>query len=188
MNVNLGCGPYKPEGWINIDADPQYEPDVLAMSWDLPFADESIGCVYAGHVLEHMTYDEQAPATLREIKRVLHPGGRLLVVGPDYDMARRFNADEYTISTIENIRPEGEPESPGWHQWTATAANTLALVQSVFPEARLETSEQDVRWCRDEDDDGRWKPVASAALGQLAEEGWFIFSMVWWQVGIQAWK
>jgi SAM-dependent methyltransferase len=196
VNVNIGCGPYTPRGWINVDRDPQYTPDVLADSWDLPFGDGTVGCVYCGHVLEHMTYEDEAPRTLREIRRVLAPGGRLLVVGPDYDLAtttmvdplgRPWHADEYTLDTITNRRPEGEPESPGWHQWTATETNTAELVRSVFPGATIETKRENVKWAR-EFGTGRWLPVVSSDIGRLGELGWFIFSAVWWQTAIHAVK
>ena len=186
MNVNLGCGPYTPKGWINVDADPQYGADLIAQSWDLPFPDSSVGCVYCGHVLEHMSYDIEAPATLREILRVLVPEGRLLVVGPDMDVARELGAEQWILDAIENRRPEGHAESPGWHQWTATAANTLELVRSVFPAAVQATDPERIKWAKD--DEGVWYPVACPELGQLVEQGWFVFSMTWWQVAIKASK
>jgi predicted RNA-binding Zn-ribbon protein involved in translation (DUF1610 family) len=45
----------------------------------LPFADGSWDCLYASHVLEHIADDE---AALREIRRVLRPGGLAILPVP----------------------------------------------------------------------------------------------------------
>ncbi len=50
----------------------------------LPFKDDSIEEIYAGHVLEHCSSTINA---LLECKRVLEPGGLLAVVVPDCERA-----------------------------------------------------------------------------------------------------
>ncbi|HLF00029.1 MAG TPA: class I SAM-dependent methyltransferase [Gaiellaceae bacterium] len=47
----------------------------------LPFADESFSLVFASYVLNVLS-DEDGTAVLREVHRVLAPGGRLVVVSP----------------------------------------------------------------------------------------------------------
>lgn len=44
----------------------------------LPFADESFDRVFSGDVIEHMTFDDAVKA-VQEMKRVLRPGGILLI-------------------------------------------------------------------------------------------------------------
>ena len=40
LKINLGSGHWKLEGWVNVDIDPDSEPDVLAdLSEPLPFED-----------------------------------------------------------------------------------------------------------------------------------------------------
>jgi SAM-dependent methyltransferase len=64
-------------------------PDAAGLDWPLwkgdrdpiPRPDDSIAAVYAMHFLEHLT-GEQAINCLREIERVLVPGGLLYVVVP----------------------------------------------------------------------------------------------------------
>ena len=53
--------------------------DVQADITQLPFADEEFDVVLINHVLEHVPDDRQA---LREIYRVLRPGGRALMQHP----------------------------------------------------------------------------------------------------------
>jgi SAM-dependent methyltransferase len=54
----------------------------------LPFEDNSVDAGYHSHLLEHLDR-ETAPKFLREILRVLKPGGRLRIVVPDFEEAAR---------------------------------------------------------------------------------------------------
>lgn len=51
--LNLGCGPYKMEGHINIDCNPLHKPDIVRdVSRGLPFDDNSVESIVASHFLE----------------------------------------------------------------------------------------------------------------------------------------
>lgn len=125
--LNVGCGEFPAEGWVNIDvsdAQPP-SPDIVASALALPFEDDAFGRIYCGHLLEHLTFDEVAIA-LREFERVLAPVGELMVVGPDADRARTSWPD--VLPTIEG----GERRWAGdAHQWTATEARTLVLLREA---------------------------------------------------------
>lgn len=56
MKINIGGGYKKKEGWINLDIDPNTNPDyVVDLETDrLPFEDNSVDEVIAHHVLEHI--------------------------------------------------------------------------------------------------------------------------------------
>jgi len=54
---------------------------------ELPFADESFDVVWAGEVLEHV---QDGLGLLAEVRRVLRPGGRLLLSTPDHGPLRRL--------------------------------------------------------------------------------------------------
>lgn len=134
-SLNVGCGDdyFRLPGWINFDLNalPGWHLDLVASMFDLPFGDDTCARAYVGHVLEHVPYAD-APAALREIHRVLKPGGELLVVGPALDLAEAINAPQWLIDDIkEHV---GNDDGLG-HQWTATSTNTLDLVRSVFPRA-----------------------------------------------------
>ena len=57
-------------------------PLVRGSAFALPFRDASFDCVISSQVIEHIPYDE---ALFSEMKRVLRPGGMLVIGTPDYD-------------------------------------------------------------------------------------------------------
>ena len=149
--LNLGCGGHPFPGWVNIDRSTgsrgfPCHPDVIAdIREALPFADSSVDAVYAGHVLEHIEY-EQCPQVVAEIRRVLKPEGRFAVVGPDMDRAVGEWAEFQPL-----IWPGLVGEWSSWpgagHQYISTAANTLPLLADAFPEIReIPIGELDQFW------------------------------------------
>lgn len=82
--LEVGSGGKRREGWITLDLVPG--ADLLwNLNWRLPFDDASLDRVYCEHVLEHFTL-RQAERVLADIRRVLRPGGSLLVSVPDLDV------------------------------------------------------------------------------------------------------
>lgn len=89
VNLHLGCGWNRLDGWINIDL----VGGKTDLAWDLrrplPFARGSVDAVFLEHVFEHMTYSETL-TVLGHVKRVLKPGGVLRVGVPDAGMYARW--------------------------------------------------------------------------------------------------
>ena len=81
LKVHLGAGPTRLEGWVNGDVFPSELS--FNLSWGLPFADGAVAFIYSGHVFEHLYYAAEALALLREVKRVLAPGGVFRFIVPD---------------------------------------------------------------------------------------------------------
>jgi dolichol-phosphate mannosyltransferase len=54
---------------------------VRGSAFSLPFTDDAFDCVISSQVIEHIPYDE---ALFTEMKRVLAPGGLLIIGTPDY--------------------------------------------------------------------------------------------------------
>lgn len=82
--LEVGSGGKRREGWITLDLVPG--ADLLwSLNWRLPFADASLDRVFCEHVLEHFSI-HQAKHVLNEIRRVLRPGGQLLISVPDLDV------------------------------------------------------------------------------------------------------
>lgn len=126
--INVGCGEFRAEGYVNLDitsVEDGPQPDIVASALDLPFTKDSVERVYAGHVLEHLAY-EDVPKALKEFERVLKKDGILMVVGPDADRARLHFPE-----MLEKIL-HGDSRWPGdTHLWPSTESTTLALLLSA---------------------------------------------------------
>lgn len=128
MRLNLGCGDYPLPGWINVDCRDLPGVDLVTDARHLPFADHSIGAVYAGHLLEHLE-PEDGLAALREWWRVLEPGGSLTVVTPDVLVSQAW-FDEGRMSRVEyeGVLFGGEAAGPQHHR----ACYSASILRSVL--------------------------------------------------------
>ena len=70
-------------------------PFVQACDERWPLDDRSLDAAFASNVLEHLTREE-LDRVAAEIRRVLRPGGRLVIIQPNYRYAYREYFDDYT--------------------------------------------------------------------------------------------
>jgi predicted SAM-dependent methyltransferase len=84
LYVNVGCGPFVLDGFVNLDVS-SFGLDIFP--WDcrrtLPFSSGSAKGVRAEHFFEHLEPRVEAPSFLRECHRILAPMGILRIVVPD---------------------------------------------------------------------------------------------------------
>lgn len=92
VKLHLGCGRFTIPSWINVDILPA--PLRMDMTWGLPFASNSVAVAFSAHCLEHLSYKHAALALLREVHRVLAPGGVLRLVVPDIERCLRAYASD----------------------------------------------------------------------------------------------
>jgi len=85
--LNWGCGSWAEPGWINSDVK---DGPGIDLSCDiregLPLESDSIDYAVSIHALPEVPYPELVPV-LRELRRVLKPGGVLRLALPDLDKA-----------------------------------------------------------------------------------------------------
>lgn len=103
--LNLGCGADRPgEPFVNLDdLHSQFKPDAperIALDAEpnyvnfivgtapLPFANDTFDSVFASHFFEHFSAPEAA-SIMSDCRRILKPGGVLLVSVPDASYFRR---------------------------------------------------------------------------------------------------
>lgn len=80
--------------------------DVQADLTDLPFRDGAFDAVISSHVLEHIRDDH---AAMRELARVLRPGGRAIVMVP-HDPKRPRTYEDWSVNTAAGrMRAFGHP-------------------------------------------------------------------------------
>jgi SAM-dependent methyltransferase len=91
-NLNLGAGKIKKPGYINIDWDSAYNPDILhnLNEFPYPFSDNYFDVIEASHVMEHL---DRPFEIMKELHRLLKPGGTLLIKVPHF--SRGFTHSEH---------------------------------------------------------------------------------------------
>jgi len=86
--LNIGCGKLhfnssEKSEWINIDIEPLKKPDMLIdCTKGLPFEDESVEEIYAGHFFEHLTFNDMIKV-IKDCNRVLKKGCYMVITIPD---------------------------------------------------------------------------------------------------------
>ena len=99
IKLNLGCDNFKLGGFINIDINPKVHPDICMNLLDLDkkFEANSVDFIFAGHVLEHLPY-EQSLDVLKKCYRILKSNRIILIIVPDYT-----KCSDLDIGTAERV-------------------------------------------------------------------------------------
>jgi predicted SAM-dependent methyltransferase len=128
MQLNLGCGFDRREGYLNVDSWPECSPDLLVdlelFPW--PFETSSITRILARHVLEHLGSDL---ATFRglwqELYRIAAPGCLLEIHLPYYKSAQFWSDPThvrvYTPLTLQMLSKARNLE------WVKTSSSNTKL-------------------------------------------------------------
>ena len=86
IKLHIGGQEYR-AGWKILDAIPGPVVDYVGNCNDLSFLkDESCSEAYASHVFEHLAYNGELQETLKDIYRVLIPGGIVKLSVPDLEI------------------------------------------------------------------------------------------------------
>ena len=109
IKLNLGCGKYVLDGWVNVDAatSPQAPrpPELLCDVKSISLPDECATEVMAIHLWEHL-YRWECEDVIAEWRRLLRPGGMLVLEMPDL-----FKLCRNLLETRTNYR--GHPDQMG---------------------------------------------------------------------------
>lgn len=166
MNLGCGTTVSTSAGWLNYDNSPDirlaqfrwlkrliWKFNVLSDAqyrahWDevdvrihdlrrsLPHRDETVDFVYTSHFLEHLRAD-QAKAVLREVFRVLKPGGVLRVVVPDLAIGVRAYISDYdrgdaaAADRLLNWLQLSRPGVRDPHLWMYDPLSLVALLDGL---------------------------------------------------------
>jgi predicted SAM-dependent methyltransferase len=160
MRANLGCGPHKADGWVNVDRE-SGRGDLQAELTSLPFDPESLDAIYCGHVLEHLTYTN-AGKVLAHARTLLKPGGQLLAVGPDiHRAAKMYAAGQIDLALLQACGEGADHTARDRHRWACHEK----LLRRLFVRAG-------------------YRNVTTLETTDPALRGWPIVSHVTWQCAV----
>jgi predicted SAM-dependent methyltransferase len=130
--LNLGCGPDYRDGFINVDINPDFDPDIVVdleqSDWSLPTNEFDI--VLADNVLEHID-PRQRTVFLREVHRVLKQEGKFTLRWPTPGFGGGWDVTHYSIPSWD------WPEHPNHnHAWNVVDTKfNYNLIGSVLPDS-----------------------------------------------------
>jgi SAM-dependent methyltransferase len=119
------------------------------------FGDATFDAVLASNLLEHLTHDE-VDRCLNEVRRVLRPGGHLLLIQPNFRLAPRTYFDDYTHRTIFTDRSLTDRVSARGFEVVRVEARFLPLTLK----SRLKAGHRLVPWYLRLP----WRPLAGQML------------------------
>ena len=145
--LNWGCGPAPPAGWINSDQIRHPGVDLACdIRGGLPVEDDAFDYIVSIHALEQVPYLDAVPV-LRELRRVLRPGGVLRLGLPDLDRAiRAYLAKDASYFLI----PDDEARTVGGKlsvQMTWYGTSRLLLTYEFTEELLVRAGFSEVRQC-----------------------------------------
>lgn len=94
IKINFGSGPYPMAGWINVDLDPAYKPEVVAnLGRPLPFATGVADFIHSEDFIAQL---DPLPLEgfLRECRRILKPTGAMRLLTPDLARLARMYLEQ----------------------------------------------------------------------------------------------
>lgn len=149
MKLNLGCGFDRRDGFVNVDAFPTCEPDVLmdleTVPW--PLDSDTFDYVLAKHVLEHVG---QAPVVfgrvMRELYRVCRPGAEVEIHVPHF-RHETFYADPTHVRAFTPLTFQMMSKRQN-EEWVKARANysMIALMYEIDFEVISLQVVYDPRW------------------------------------------
>jgi SAM-dependent methyltransferase len=102
----------------------------LDLTKRFPFKDGEFSAAFSSHVLEHL-YHDQAAFALREVHRVLEPGGILRVAVPDLDKCISeydpSNPDDFCAAIFESRQVREKNQ----HHWMYNESSLGTLLRNV---------------------------------------------------------
>jgi SAM-dependent methyltransferase len=133
-NLYIGGAGRTPPGYVNLDLFAMPGVDVAGDAEALPFADRVFTRVECDAVLEHVRNPE---SVMREIERVLAPGGYAHLVTPFCHPFHEYPKDyrRFTLDGLKMLAGGLEPVAEGWRTGPTATLLVFAIeyAKLIFP-------------------------------------------------------
>ncbi|PKL49334.1 MAG: methyltransferase type 11 [Candidatus Riflebacteria bacterium HGW-Riflebacteria-2] len=122
--LNLGCGEFKKDGYVNVDCFSVSEPDVThdLNSFPYPFEDNSFLVVEADHLLEHL---DDPFMVMRELYRISADGCQIKLRMPHF--SRGFTHSQHRRGFDVSFPLYFDPTFPGGYQGVPLKLENMTL-------------------------------------------------------------
>jgi SAM-dependent methyltransferase len=165
--LNLGCGEFRKEGYVNLDIRPDVGADIVhdLQVFPYPIPDNEFDLVEADHVLEHLSDPFRV---MKELHRVTKNGGTVVARMPHF--SRGFSHPEHKRGFDVSFPLYFQPQFKGGYQGVAFELEAIRLTwfaQKYLKERTLSPLQY------------RLGSAASVVLSSLANLSPFACSRVW---------
>lgn len=82
--LHLGCGSRPVKGWLNVDIE-NSDYDVDLACGRLPWKSGAFDSIISQHLIEHLEFTAEFIPLLKELNRILRPGGEIWLSCPDME-------------------------------------------------------------------------------------------------------
>ena len=82
LKLNIGCGPYLKEGFLNVDFNPMADLR-LDLRQRIPLTKGSCALIFSEHFVEHLLYPEGVDGFFQNVHELLQAGGRIMLSVPE---------------------------------------------------------------------------------------------------------
>lgn len=115
--LHVGCGPKRQDGttrgfaspeWreLRLDIDASVAPDFVGTMTDMAdVKDESVDALFSSHNIEHL-FPHEVPLALAEFRRVVKPGGFVVITCPDLQSVCALVAED-KLTDAAYVSPAG---------------------------------------------------------------------------------
>lgn len=114
INLHLGCGSLKLEGFINVDITSKLADMKLDINDLSIFNEDSVQQIYICHVLEHINRNQILNLIL-EWNRVLQKNGILRIAVPDFEKVLKIYQKDNDMSQIIGFLNGGQTDQYDFH-------------------------------------------------------------------------
>ncbi|VVB60021.1 Uncharacterised protein [uncultured archaeon] len=148
--LNLGCGEFRKEGYVNVDYYSVSKPDVKhdLNKFPYPFSDNEFGLIEADHVLEHL---ENPFMVIKEMHRISQDGGLIIIKVPHF--SRGFTHPEHKRGFDVSLPYYFNPSFKGGYQGFELKIKKMKLswfAQKYLkkPSCQSRHTMQDISWAQ----------------------------------------
>lgn len=122
--LHLGAGPRRVQGWLNVDLA-NSECDVDLAGGRLPWRNGVFEAVVSQHVIEHLELETELLPLLRELRRVLKPGGEIWLSCPDIEKICRSYLEHRMVDLLED-------RVKRWPDFSLRGAPSTHMINHLF--------------------------------------------------------
>lgn len=144
--LQIGAGDNPLEGWLNSDLDPSSTRIIfLDVLEEFPFEDQVFDYVFSEHLIEHLMYQDGL-FMLREIYRIIRPGGKLRIATPNieaiiglYSPERTELQKQYLAWSAKEVMGLYSPEKTELQKYFPEWDIDYDHINRHFPDARQDS-------------------------------------------------